>query len=78
MPENKVAIGTWPTPEKSLAVEIQTRLLKEFGEDTRFVFKFPGPVGIVSPDLIINPELSKQIDSAGFEVMIIPKNLVWK
>ncbi|MCK4795578.1 MAG: hypothetical protein KAV87_68240 [Desulfobacteraceae bacterium] len=37
MKNGSVNIGTWPTPERPLTVEIPTKLLQEFKKDPRFV-----------------------------------------
>ena len=73
MAKNPNAIGTWPTPEKPLSVEIPISLLKEFERDARIVIRHPWIIGIPVLDVLIKPELGKKIDTNGFEVMIIPK-----
>ena len=73
MPKISNAIGTWPTPEKPLMVEIPVSLLKEFEHDARIVIRHPWIIGIPVLDALIKPELNKKIDTSGFEVIIIPK-----
>ncbi|MBA7685896.1 hypothetical protein ES703_94327 [subsurface metagenome] len=41
MKNGSVKIGTWPTPERPLTVEIPTKLLQEFKRDARVVIRHP-------------------------------------
>ena len=44
-----VKVGTWPTPDKPVSVEIPVKYLREFGRDARFAIRLPNMVGIPIP-----------------------------
>ncbi len=51
-------------------------LLAQFKETPRVVVRWPGLIGIPVPDLLIDKELVKRIQAQGFEVMIIPTQMM--
>jgi len=70
-------IGTWPTPEKPISVEIPVRLLKEFEKDARILIRHPWCIGIPVPEVFLknlqkNPVVFRELTEK-FEIMLIPK-----
>ena len=77
MEDETVKIGTWPTPEKPVSVEIPVRLLREFEKDARIVIRHPWVIGIPVPDVLLkriqeNPKAYRELTEK-FEIMLIPK-----
>ena len=66
-------IGTWPTPEQPVTIEIPPGLVKEFGKEARIVVRYPWPVGIPVPDRMLRAELIEGLKGTDLEVMIVPK-----
>jgi len=67
-------IGTWPTPEKPLSIDIPAKLLAEFKEQPRFVLRHPWIVGIPVPwKMLVNEDFANKIKEAGLEVMLVPR-----
>lgn len=69
--KRRVAIGTWPTPERPPKIEIPARLLREFERDVRVVIRHPWLIGIPVPERLLKREILKKFK--GFEVMLVPK-----
>ena len=70
-------IGTWPTPEKPISVEIPLKFLAEFEKEARVVIRHPFVVGIPIPMKILekiqkDPGLYKDL-TKDFDIMIVPK-----
>jgi len=66
-------IGTWPTPEKPVTIEIPPKLLEEFKKEARIVIKHPWLTGIPVPDRMLKPELIAALKGTDFEIMLVPK-----
>jgi hypothetical protein len=60
--------------EFPLAVPLD--LLKEFEKKPRVVIRWPFIVGIPVPDILMKKEFLTKLRTAGFDVMIVPKNIV--
>lgn len=76
LPE-RPAIGTWPTPEQPVSVEIPVRLLREFEKDARIVIRHPWIVGIPLPEVLLkrileNPKAYREL-MGKFDIMFVPK-----
>jgi hypothetical protein len=65
-------IGTWPTPEMPVSVEIPPKLLAEFRNEVRIVVRHPWPIGIPVPDRMLRRELLGAIRGAGLAAMMVP------
>jgi hypothetical protein len=63
-------IGTWPTPDRPVQVTIPKELLKEFGDDMRFIVG-PWPQGIPVPDRMLDPKILGRLKD--FDVMLVPR-----
>jgi len=79
MPKKKasVAVGSWPTPEKPVSIEIPVKFLKEFEKDARVIFKYPYIIGIPVPLVLLNklkknPAAYRELMNK-FEIMLVPK-----
>jgi hypothetical protein len=77
MKNETVKIGSWPTPEKPISIEIPVKYLQEFGKDARVVIRHPWTVGIPIPEVFLekiakNPKVYRELTKK-FEIMLIPK-----
>ena len=77
MKSDTVKIGTWPTPEKPVLVEIPVKLLQEFEKEARIVIGHPWLVGIPVHEVLLkkllkNPEVYRELTKR-FEIMLIAK-----
>jgi hypothetical protein len=63
---------TMDRPEFDVSFPIPMDLLNQFKETPRIVIRWPGIIGVPVPDLLIDKELAKKIQTQGFEVMIVP------
>lgn len=77
MKNDSVKIGTWPTPERPISIEIPVKLLREFEREARIVIRHPWVIGIPVPEVLLKkmgktPEVYRELTKK-FEVMLIPK-----
>ena len=76
MGSDHLKIGTWPTPEQPITIEIPSRFLQEFEKEVRVIIRYP-VIGIPVPDTFFkrflkNPEAYQEL-AEKFEIMLIPK-----
>jgi hypothetical protein len=71
MKSERPMIGSWPTPEKPVTIEIPKKLIQEFETDIRIVIKHPWVVGIPIPELMLKHDLLKGLE--GLEPMLVPR-----
>ena len=60
----------------NLDIKIPVDLLKEFKMEPRVVARFPWPIGIPPPEVLLNQEIVKRFDKAGFALMFVPKQFL--
>lgn len=76
MPPEKASpkVGSWPTPEKPLSLEISipVELLREFDREVRLVVRHPWCIGIPIPEKLLKPDILEKL-GPGLGVMITPK-----
>jgi len=65
-----------PRVPRNLALEIPTDLLKEFKVQPRIVLWDHLLHGIPVPDALLVKDFAKRIKAAGFEVMLVPKQML--
>jgi hypothetical protein len=65
-------IGTWPTPEVPVSVEIPPKVLAEFQNEVRIVVRHPWPIGIPVPDRMLGRELLGAIRGTELAAMLVP------
>ena len=77
MKNDTVKIGTWPTPEKPISIEIPVIYLREFEKDLRIVIRHPWVVGMPVPEVLLkrllkDPNTYRELTKK-FEIMLIPR-----
>jgi len=77
MKQDRVKIGTWPTPEKPVWIDIPIGLLKEFEKEARIIVRHPYIIGIPVPMLLLekfrkDPRVFKNLTEK-FDLMLVPR-----
>lgn len=65
-----------PRDPHNVVVEIPTDLLEEFKVQPRIVIRDHLLHGIPVPDALLAKDFAKRITAAGFEVMLVPKQML--